>query len=154
MSKFSVDKAKSYSLLLSRNQRILLYVTAIGVWATGVLWLIFHFFLQTEGPFGLQNNPLEKIWLQLHAGFSFIAIGLFGLLWTNHIVRGWHMNWRRLSGGVMVAAIVVLIVSGYALYYVESQKLDDITSIIHWGIGLVALVLFLIHWLSKSRPSK
>ena len=109
--------------------------------------------MQTEGPLGFQNNSLEKLWLQLHAAFSFVAIWIFGMLWAIHIVQGWNMNWRRWSGGAMVGVMTLLIVSGYALYYVESQDLNDWTSILHWSVGLAALAVFLIHWLSKSQPA-
>tara|TARA_R110000868_G_scaffold207285_6_gene456287 strand:- start:892 stop:1356 length:465 start_codon:yes stop_codon:yes gene_type:complete len=153
MSERAASRGERGPLRLSRSRRLTLYVTFAGVWITGVLWLIYHYFLQTEGPFGFQNNPLEKTWLQFHAAFSFVAIGLFGMLWAIHIVRGWNMNWRRWSGGTMVGVMVVLTISGYALYYVESQELDDITSVVHWSVGLAALGVFLIHWLSKSRPS-
>lgn len=141
------------TLRLTRNRRIALYVTAVGVWLTGAIWLIFHYYLQSEGPFGFESHPLEKTWIILHAGFSFVAIWLFGMLWGIHIVRGWNMKWRRKSGGTMVGVMVVLIVSGYSLYYIESQVIDDWTAIFHWVVGLAALVMFFVHWLSKSRPA-
>ena len=109
--------------------------------------------MQTEGPFGFQNNPLEKLWLELHAAFSVVAIWVFGMLWAIHIVRAWNMNCRRWSGGTMVGVMTVLTASGYALYYVESQDLHDWASILHWSVGLAALAVFLIHWLSTLRPS-
>jgi len=140
-------------LRLTRNRRVALYVTAVGVWITGALWLIYHYFMQTEGPFGFQSHPLEKTWLELHAAFAFSSIWIFGMLWAIHIVRGWNMNWRRWSGGAMVAVMLALTISGYMLYYVESQLTADWTSIFHWVLGLAALAFFLIHWLSKSRPS-
>jgi hypothetical protein len=153
MTERAATKGERGPLLLSRRHRVTLYLTIAGVWLTGGLWLIYHYFMQTEGPFGFQNNPLEKLWLQLHAAFSFVAIWIFGMLWAIHIVQGWNMNWRRWSGGAMVGVMTLLIVSGYALYYVESQDLNDWTSILHWSVGLAALAVFLIHWLSKSQPA-
>ena len=140
-------------LRLTRNRRLAVYIVGLGVWVTGVLWLIFHYFFETEGPFGYESHPLEKTWLILHAGFSFAAVWVFGMLWAIHIVRGWNMKWRRKSGGTMVGVLFVLTISGYALYYIDSQEVDDWTAIFHWVVGLAALVLFFIHWLSKSRPA-
>jgi len=140
-------------LRLTRNRRIGLYAVAIGVWLTGGLWLIYHYFLEREGPFGFESHPLEKTWLILHAGFSFAAIWLLGMLWAIHIVRGWNMKWRRRSGGTMVGVMLVLVVSGCSLYYIDSQVIDEWTAILHWAVGLAALAVFFIHWLSKSRPA-
>ncbi len=139
-------------LRLSRRRRYTLYFISIGVLLTGVLWLIYHYFMRTQGPFGYQNNPLEVLWLELHGAFSFASLWMFGLLWSVHIVRGWNMRWRRWSGGAVVGAVLLLTITGYMLYYLESRAWRDWTSIVHWVVGLAGLVLFFIHWLSKSLP--
>ncbi len=138
------------SLRFARTRRYTIYFVSIGVFFTGVLWLIYHYFLRTPGPFGFQNNPLEIWWLQLHGGFSFASLWIFGLLWSIHILRGWNMRWRRWSGGALVAATVLLIITGWGLYYFDSREVREITSFIHWVIGLFAFALFFLHWLSKS----
>ena len=139
-------------LRLARRRRYTLYFISIGVFLTGVLWLIYHYFMRTQGPFGFQNNPLEAWWLELHGAFSFAALWIFGVLWSVHIVRGWNMRWRRWSGGAVVGAVLLLTITGYMLYYLESREWRDWTSIAHWVIGLAGLALFFIHWLSKSLP--
>ncbi len=138
------------SLRFARTRRYTIYFISIGVFVTGVLWLIYHYFLRTPGPFGFQNNPLEGWWLQLHGGFSFASLWVFGLLWSIHILRGWNMRWRRWSGGALVATVVLLTITGWGLYYFDSRVVREWTSIIHWVIGLISLVLFFLHWLSKS----
>ncbi len=139
-------------LRLPKTRRYTLYFIAIGVFLTGALWLIYHYFMQTEGRFGLQKHPLEIWWLKTHGAFSFASLWMFGVLWSVHIVRGWNMRWRRWSGGTMVGVILFLTLTGYGLYYFEELALREWTSILHWAVGLAALVLFFIHWLSKSAP--
>ena len=51
-----------------------------------MLWLIYHYFMTTEGRFGPETHPLEQWWKILHAGFSFFAVGILGLLWGVHIL--------------------------------------------------------------------
>lgn len=137
---------------LPTTRRYTLFFIATGVYLTGVLWLIYHYFMRTEGQFGLQNHPLEVWWLKLHGAFSFGSLWIFGVLWSVHIVRGWNMRWRRWSGGTMVGIALFLTLSGYGLYYFEAREWLDLTSILHWAVGLAALVMFFIHWLSKSMP--
>jgi hypothetical protein len=138
------------SLRFARTRRYTIYFVSTGVFITGILWLIYHYFLRTPGPFGFQNNPLEIWWLQLHGGFSFASLWIFGLLWSIHILRGWKMRWRRWSGGSLVAAALLLTITGWGLYYFDSREVREVTSIIHWVIGLISCGLFFLHWLSKS----
>ena len=148
------DSVETGPLKLPRGRRMTFYATAIGVWITGAAWLIYHYFLRTQGRFGLHANPLEVWWLRTHAAFSFVAIFFFGLLWGVHIVRGWRLNWRRWSGGTMVGVAAVLVLTGYGLYYIEGDDWRSWTSIAHWTIGLAALIVFFVHWLSKSLPRR
>jgi len=138
-------------LKLPKGRRWTVYGISFATWLTGVLWLIFHYFLTTEGRFGPVTHPLEPVWIRLHAAFSFIAIAVLGLLWGVHIVRGWNANWRRWSGGTLVGLFVVLTVTGYGLYYALDAQWREWTSLIHWVLGLAAIVAFFVHWLSKSK---
>jgi len=142
------------SLRFAKSRRYTIYFISIGVFVTGVLWLIYHYFLREMGPFGYRNNPLELWWLKLHGGFSFASLWVFGLLWSVHILRGWNMRWRRWSGGALVVTMVLLTITGWGLYYFDSREWREWTSIVHWVIGLLALALFFMHWLSKSSAHR
>jgi len=137
-------------LRLPKIRRYTVYVVSIGVWLTGLLWVIYHYFLRTPGPFGFRNNPLEILWLELHGAFSFAAMFALGLLWIIHVVRGWNARWRRWSGGFLVGLTIVLTISGYGLYYLDSREAREFVSVVHWVIGLASIVFFFLHWLSKS----
>jgi hypothetical protein len=140
------------ALRLSPFRLYSVYVSAGGVWISGVLWLIYHYFMREEGPFGIQNHPMEGVWLSMHGALAFFLVWAFGMLWAIHIVRGWNVNWRRWSGGSLVGATVVLTVTGIGLYYIGSTKIQNGVSLVHWIVGITALPLFLFHWLSWSVP--
>jgi hypothetical protein len=134
--------------------RAAVYAICAGVWLTGGTWLVFHYFLRTEGPFGFRNSPLEAWCLKAHGAFSFASLWLLGQMWSVHVMRGWAMRWRRWSGGSLVGAAFVLILTGYGLYYVDSKAWHDWIGIVHWIVGIAALPLFLIHWSSKAVPRR
>ena len=147
------ERVERGPLKLPRARRWTVYGVSFATWLTGVLWLIYHYFMTSEGRFGPQTHPLESWWKILHAGFSFFAVGILGLLWGVHILRGWNANWRRWSGGTLAALFFILSVTGYLLYYIYTlgEAWREWTSIVHWVLGLVSIVAFFVHWLSKSK---
>jgi hypothetical protein len=128
----------------------MLFGISLGVWGTGVIWLFYHYFMQMESEFGIRKHWMEIVSLKIHGAFSFAAMWIFGSLWWIHILRGWNANWRRWSGGAMAACTIILIVTGWGLYYFVERHWREWTSLVHWILGLAGAALFLVHWLSKS----
>jgi len=145
---------KRQSVRLGRPTRLALYVAGIGVWLTGGLWLVFHYFLVSQGEFGPQTNLLEPWWLKLHGAFAFATIWMFGLLWSVHVTRAWPSSRRRWSGGLMAGVAAWLILSGYLLYYVGDDKARSVVSVLHWGVGLAAPVFFFCHRACFRRKAR
>ncbi|HEV2274416.1 MAG TPA: hypothetical protein VGR96_09635 [Acidobacteriaceae bacterium] len=134
---------------LGPRRRRALYVIGVGVWLTGGLWLIFHYFLVRQGEFGPVANPLEAWWLKLHGAFAFAALWIFGLLWGIHITKLWKHKNRRWSGGILAGIFVLLILSGYLLYYVGDDTVRPLISMVHWGIGLTIPFWFVWHRIQR-----
>jgi hypothetical protein len=133
--------------LLSRRRRWLTYLTLGGLWTTGVVWLVLHYGLQRAGEFGATPHPLQPWALRAHALFAFGTLWLGGLLWAVHVAPNWRRHHRRMSGIVSIALLLVLIGSGYLLYYIADERWRLSTSTLHWVLGLAALVPFLVHLL-------
>jgi len=141
------------SLRLSRNVRSLIYIIGIGVWFSGVLWLLLHHFFMQAGEFGMAPNPAEPWSLRAHAAFAFGSIWLLGLLSAMHIQNGWNSRRKRYSGVVLVSAFVTLILSGYLLYYVGEEHARAFLSAMHWIIGVVAPLAYVVHRLSRRQAA-
>jgi hypothetical protein len=139
---------------LGRRRRWALYIVGTGVWLTGGLWLLFHYFFVEEGEFGPTANPLEPWWLKLHGAFAFAAVWMFGLLWGIHIAKLWPHRRRRWSGGILTGVFVLLILSGYLLYYLGDDRIRPLISALHWVIGLACPIFFAWHRLRRRviRP--
>ena len=126
-------------------------VVAAGVWATGVLWLVFHYFLRAPGPFGPEPSPLEAWWLRLHGAFAFGAVWTVGLLSASHLLNGWASGRRRHSGVALLAVAVVLSLTGYLLYYASGDAVRAVIAMLHWVLGLGAPLVFAWHRYLRSR---
>ena len=147
------NRPKGSALLLRRAYLIAIFITAWGLWLTGGLWLIYHYYMRLPGKFGtFRSNPLEEWWLIAHGGFAVLGTFFLGFLWSPHIMTGWNLHWRRKSGGTLAGATIFLVLTGYLIYYIGNQQILDWTVIAHWVVGLAAIALFFIHWLSKSKP--
>ena len=139
------------ALRLSPRVRRLILLIGIGVWATGLAWLLLHHFFMRSGEFGLAPNPMEPWSLRAHAAFAFAAIWLLGLLSAAHIQRGWNSRRKRYSGVTLLSSFIVLVISGYLLYYVGQEQLRAVLSTVHWVLGLLIPLAYVAHRLARRR---
>lgn len=130
---------------LTRLRKWGVYGVAIGIWASGVLWLGLHYFLRLKSEFGIETNPAEPWMLKLHGAFAFFALVGLGLLWGVHVLNGWFSNRRRWSGGIIFGLACFLGLTGYLLYYAGDDAFRDAVSIAHWAVGIAAIGFFLWH---------
>ncbi len=133
------------SIRLGPKRRLVIYLICTGLWLSGVLWLLFHYFVRTPTDFGPSPHPLESWWLALHGAFGFAAMWMLGLLSGSHVVNGWVSRRRRWSGSILLGASATMALTGYLLYYSGDEALRAISSYAHWGLGLIAPILFLSH---------
>ncbi len=133
---------------MGRGLRLGLYLVGMGLWLSGALWLLCHYFGQSRGEFGMGPHPLEPWLLKLHGACAFGVIWVLGLLWGVHIAPGWAAGERRRSGAVMLGLALWLVLSGYLLYYVGQERLRAITGLLHWSVGLMIPVFLLAHRLA------
>ncbi|HEY6985531.1 MAG TPA: hypothetical protein VH375_05580, partial [Rhodanobacteraceae bacterium] len=106
---------------------------------------------QRPGEFGPAPHPLQPWALRAHALFAFATLWLGGLLWVVHIAPNWRRGHRRLSGILITGALLLLVASGYLLYYVGDERWRPSVSTLHWALGVAAIVPFLVHLLRARR---
>jgi hypothetical protein len=147
--------AKDAALVwLGAGHKLLVAVVGVGLWASGGLWLIYHYFLRKVGEWGPEPNVLEPWWLKIHGLFAFLALWTLGLLWGVHIVKAWRTGRRRWSGPILLAWIVTLTITGYLLLYAGDDGLWGLVSPGHWIAGLALPVAYGVHRLlfRSTRP--
>ena len=126
----------------------------LGVWISGAAWLVVHYWLEPQDAMGLQASAAGPWWLKLHGAFAFLAIWTGGLVWGLHVVKAWHRRRHRWSGGILTGLLLLLIVSGYLLYYVAEERARQGTSLLHWILGLLIPIAYLAHRLAKKLPRR
>ncbi|HVR89910.1 MAG TPA: hypothetical protein VHG29_02300 [Novosphingobium sp.] len=140
-----------FAAALSPLHRWALMVAGGALWLSGVAWLVLHFYVPIESDFGPEANPLEPWLLKAH-GFAMIAalLAIGGLL-TAHVTAGWEIRQQRVRGIAIAAAVLVLIATGYLLYYAGNEQLRGSVSTVHWVLGLGSPAIFLWHRAGRRK---
>lgn len=116
-----------------------------ALWLSGVVWLLFHYFLQVPGAFGPRPHELEAWWLRLHGLAMMATLVVVGTTWIHHAHKAWRLSKNRVLGGMIVAHLVWLAATGYALYYVSSDVNDAWLPLLHWAPGLALPAVVAAH---------
>jgi len=131
---------------LARWQIRTLIISGSVLWLTGLAWLILHLFGRLQGEFGPETNPAEPWMLRIHGAAVIVALLGLGTLLVVHVWKGWAYARQRLLGLILTGVILLLIVTGYLLYYVGDESLRNWVSVIHWAVGLALPVAFVLHY--------
>lgn len=130
---------------LSTNQKLWLYLTGLVLLGSGLLWVLMHYFLVSEGPFGPQAGPTE-LWSQrIHGAAAMVFLIVLGSLIPIHMVTGWKTRRKVPTALGVVIVNIILIVSGYGLYYFGG---DLSRGSAHWShiiAGIILPIALLFH---------
>lgn len=141
-------------LYLGRGRKRIVHIAGAGLWLSGVAWLGLHTFARQQTEFGPAPHPAEHWMLAAHGLFAFAALWTFGMLWSGHIVAAWKTGRHRLSGLATASTMLLLIATGYLLYYAGGDDTRPVVSALHWVIGLILPAAYLWHRRVKDRRHK
>jgi hypothetical protein len=131
---------------MPRAQRAAIYVIVGSLWISGCAWLWLDQFAAQRGPFGKTPHPLEPPLLLAHGVAGVASLYLFGWIGARHALRWWAGGLRRASGGWLAAVAAVLIVSGFALFFVSSDAWQRYCAGTHDVLGIAITVFAIQHW--------
>lgn len=139
-----------HDVRMSRRERLAVYWVMGTLWISGCLWLYLQLFLSKQGEFGRTPHPMQPPLLLLHAIVAILSMYLFGYVSTRHMVRGWRGGHRRLSGGTFVSVLIVVSVSGFALFFLSDDHWQHVSELTHEAVGVAGVVFALQHWLLRT----
>ena len=121
----------------------ILYIVSTILWLTGTVWLYIRYCLKTQGQFDFQM-------LRIHGAAAMGFLIIFGAI-LYHIKPGWRQKRQRPSGLSLIVSCIVLILTGWGLYYLGNDDWRNWTSIIHCVLGLGLPGIVFIHVLGVQR---
>ncbi|AST31273.2 hypothetical protein AB6Q13_05265 [Ralstonia solanacearum] len=137
---------------LSQRHKRWLYATAAVLCISGLGWLVAHDLLGGQGAFGDAPHPSEPWWLRLHGAAAMAFLVALGSLLPGHVSRAWQMRRNHRSGLFMLGLVLLLIATGYGLYYAGDEQTRPWISCVHWVLGLAAAGMAPLHvYLGRRR---
>ena len=151
---------RAYSLLAERVRlgtaaRRCVYAVVALLVASGIWWIALRYsdVLLPPPRDELARLAREAHAMRVHGALAFVTLLTFGAMLATHVQRGWVLQRNRTSGSTIVAALTILTVSGYALYYLVDDNTRPPVSLLHWALGL-AFVPALIAHIALGRRSR
>jgi len=132
-------------LRLSPRLRRFTYAVLAVVFASGVAWWVLARWGEVETEFGPGPHPLLPWLLRLHGAAAMLTLFLVGYLAPIHALRAWRVRLNRNSGVGLVAALAVLTLTGWLLYYSGSERLRELASSSHLWLGLALPAFVFVH---------
>jgi hypothetical protein len=136
---------------LPRWQEWSVYLSFALLIATGIVWLLFDTFVRVSGEFGPEHHPAEQWTLIAHGVVAYGFLIVAGAMIPVHITLGWNTRRNLKTGLTLAGTLLLLAVTALGLYYLGDEIVRNWISIVHWGVGLVAAPVLLIHALIGRR---
>lgn len=136
---------------LPRWQEWAVYVSFGLLVATGTAWLVLDTFVRVDGDFGPEHHPAEHWALVAHGVTAYAFLIVAGAMIPVHITLGWNIGRNLKSGLTLAGMCLVLAATALGLYYFADDIARSGVSIIHWGLGLIAVPVLVIHALRGRR---
>ncbi len=131
--------------MLSPLHRKLSYGILLILFGSGAIHFIVHDYFPVHGPFGPAPGPWEPWLLRLHGGAAMLSLIVFGTLLPTHVGRFWRVARNRAPGLGVLLVMLLLMATGYGLYYFGGEQLRTSTREIHIVFGFAALPAFAFH---------
>jgi hypothetical protein len=132
--------------------RFAAYGLVAGLWLSGCAWLLLQGFFRVATPFGPQLHPWQPPLLLVHGVLAIPALYLFGWISPGHALEGGRSRRRRASGGSFWLLLALLVLSGFALYFVTAEAPRALSSWVHEMLGVAAGAVALLHWIYRPAP--
>ena len=130
---------------LPRPLRVLIYAVGALLWLSGAAWLVLHYVFPQASAFGPLPNPWEAPLMRAHGLVAVCGVFLIGWMTAAHVTARWSSDRNRRSGLALGLTTLLLVFSGYALYYTTGTPHDG-AGLLHEVIGVLAPAAALAHW--------
>jgi len=121
---------------------------------SGAFWLAVHYLTGQPDELNMRYYTLESWLLKVHGGAAMAFLMVFGVLIPTHMRYTWHQGRNRLTAIFLFGACILMMLSGYGLYYFGGEELRRVVSSLHGILGCVIPFVLLGHVLMGRKSKK
>lgn len=140
--------------IMPERLRYTVYLAFGGVWLSGCAWLLLHQFFASPTEFGEARHPFEPALLLTHGVLSIVTAYLFGWIMARHAAEAWTLHKRRISGSLLTSLLVILAISGFALFFLSDDAWQLRSTQVHEVLGLLVTLFAIEHWRVMRQPGQ
>jgi len=133
--------------------RVTIHSAFAALWMTGAVLFVLRHFFAVATDFGVAPHPWQPSLLLLHGIIAVAVTFLFGWIVGEHVSATWRLGLQRSSGLWMLVLITLLIVTGFAAFFLVADKLRSINGSVHEWLGLLLVAPAVVH-LVGSRAQR
>lgn len=134
--------------------RYSIYGIFLLAWGSGLMFFVLKTWFVMEGDFG----PIKHAWqypsLQIHGAAAFLMMITYGFLLGTHVYHAWKVKPLRIFGLLLMALPILLMISGYALYYIAEDIARDLVGYFHLAIGFSLPFVLIGHILRHTHKKR
>lgn len=123
-----------------------------AAWLSGVIGLWSTFAGRRLGEFGPEPHWIESPARAVHGLAAMACLAALGSLLPRHVPSGWASKEKRPSSLFLAAAVVLLILTGWGLYYLGNDAMRPAVRWTHSIVGALLPFPFLLH--AVRRPPR
>lgn len=132
------------------GQRTSVYVIMGALWLSGCIWLCLDQFFSVRSAFGNTPHPWQAPLVLVHGIIAVASMYLLGWISARHVTHSWRRGPRKISGGMLSGLLTVLVVSGFALFFVSDDQWQHIAALTHEVSGLALTPIAIQHWFLRQ----
>jgi NO-binding membrane sensor protein with MHYT domain len=125
--------------------RFAVHTTFASLWLLGAAVFVLKHFFAMAGEFGPSPHPWQPPLLLVHGVIAVAATFLFGWICGDHVALTWRMRADRASGVWLLVLVAVLILTGFAAFFLVDDSWRSANGTMHELLGLALMVPWLQH---------
>lgn len=141
---------RSHATALASAHRKWLVAVGLLTLVSGLAWVGFHW-AEERWLAEAAARRIETIALRVHGFGAMLSLIALGSLLPRHIAHGVRGAANRRAGIVLLAAVVLLAVTGYLLYYSGDEGQRALASDAHIILGFAVPFAFALHYRYRKR---
>lgn len=140
---------------MTKLEKYVVWGSSAAVTSTGVVYGWMKYLLKPAEPWAVINHPLQPLVLKIHIITAPILIFGIGMITMRHIwphFRGRLARGRK-SGISSVLFAAPMIVTGYALQALSSERWLSVVGYVHLAVGVLYGVGAIAHAIALKRSA-